>query len=59
MNVDQTKAAPSDWRTDTMECWHRLPNKAIFFTLLAAWLLLFQFCGNSILGYLHTASLFA
>ncbi len=29
-----------------------------FFTLLAAWLLLFQFWGNSILGYVHTSSLF-
>jgi exosortase len=36
-----------------------LPNKAFFFTLLAAWLLLFQFWGNSILGYVHTSSLFA
>lgn len=59
MNEIQTKAAPPDWRTDTMECWQRLPNKAFFFVLLAAWALLFQFWGNSILGYVHTPSLFA
>jgi exosortase len=59
MNEAQTKAAPPDWRTDTVECWHRLPNKAFFFALLAAWALLFQFLGNSILGYVHTSSLFA
>ncbi len=58
MNGNQTKAAPTDWRADTMECWQRLPNKSFFFALLAAWLLLFQFWGNSILGYVHTSSLF-
>lgn len=45
------------WR-DTADCWQRLPNKAFFFVLLAAWLALFQFLGNSILGYVHTPSLF-
>ena len=58
MNGHQTKAAPTDWRADTLDCWQRLPNKFFFFTLLAAWLLLFQFWGNSILGYVHTSSLF-
>jgi exosortase len=58
MNEAQTKAVPADWWTDTVECWRRLPNKSFFFALLAAWALLFQFWGNSILGYLHTRSLF-
>lgn len=58
MNEAQTKTAPPGWRTDTIECWQRLPNKVFFFTLLAAWMLLFQFLGNSILGYLNTPSLF-
>jgi exosortase len=44
---------------DTIESWHRLPNKTFFFLLLVAWLALFQFLGNSILGYVHTPSLFA
>jgi exosortase len=58
MNENQSKESPPDWRADTIECWHRLPNKAFFFALLAVWLLLFQFWGNSILGYVHTSSLF-
>jgi exosortase len=59
MNEDPTKAPPADWRADAVECWQRLPNKSFFFALLAAWMLLFQFWGNPILGYLHTSSLFA
>ena len=58
MNGDQTQTTPTDWWTDTRECWERLPNKGFFFALLAAWLVLFQFWGNSILGYVHTSSLF-
>jgi exosortase len=58
MNENQAKQPSPDWRTDTMDCWRRLPEKTFFFTLLAAWLALFQFWGNSILGYVHTASLF-
>jgi exosortase len=38
-------------------CWRQLPNKAFFFTLLAAWLLLFQFYGNGTLGYINSNSL--
>lgn len=40
------------------ECWNQLPNKALFFSLLAAWLLLFQFLGNATFGYIDTSSLF-
>lgn len=58
--ADNPKNEPekSLWQ-DTLECWQRLPNKAFFFALLAAWLALFQFWGNSILGYVHTSSLFS
>src|SRR5215831_18048741 len=48
-----------EFQTQLIEAWQRLPNKAFFFTLLAAWLLLFQFLGNPILGYIHSSSLFA
>ena len=58
MTENQTKTAPTDWRADTIGCWQRLPNKFFFFTLLAAWLVLFHFWGNSILGYVHTSSIF-
>jgi exosortase len=35
-----------------------LPNKLFFFSLLAAWLAMFQFLGNSAFGYSKTSSLF-
>ncbi len=38
--------------------WERLPNKGFFFMLLAAWLVVFQFFGNSQFGYIHSSSLF-
>jgi len=59
MNETPDNKPQQDWRADTVDCWHRLPNKGFFFALLAAWLALFQFLGNSILGYVHTPSLFA
>ncbi len=59
MNPREIKTDPIDWRTDTLACWRRLPNKFFFFILLTAWVALFQFWGNSILGYVHTSSLFA
>jgi exosortase len=58
MNGNQPIKTFEDFRKDTADCWQRLPNKAFFFILLAAWLALFQFLGNSILGYVHTSSLF-
>jgi exosortase len=39
------------------DCWQRLPNKGFFLLLLSAWLALFQFLGNSTLGYAPTRSL--
>jgi exosortase len=41
-----------------MACWHRVPNKRLFFVMLGAWGLLFQFLGNGTFGYLDTPSLF-
>jgi exosortase len=58
MNETLNREPQPNWWQDTVDCWHRLPNKAFFFALLAAWLLLFQFFGNSTLGYIHTSSLF-
>jgi exosortase len=59
MNENQDNEPPKNFRQDTADCWRRLPNKAFFFVLLAAWLALFQFFGNPILGYVHTPSLFS
>jgi exosortase len=39
-------------------CWHRLPYKGIFFTLLALWAAVFHFYGNSVLGFADTPSIF-
>jgi exosortase len=58
MNGSQPINNVNDFWRDTADCWQRLPNKTFFFVLLAAWLALFQFLGNSILGYVHTPSLF-
>jgi exosortase len=58
MNENQTDIThPNAWQ-DTIGCWHRLPNKGFFFALLAAWVALFQFLGNSTFGYLNSPSIF-
>jgi len=59
MNGNPENQSQKNYWQDTVECWHRLPNKFFFFGLLIAWLVLFQFFGNSILGYIHSSSLFA
>ena len=59
MNENPDNKPPKNFLQDTADCWRRLPNKAFFFVLLAAWLALFQYFGNSILGYVHTPSLFS
>jgi exosortase len=38
--------------------WDGLPDKGLFFALLVAWLAVFHFFGNSLLGYIHSSSLF-
>ncbi len=48
-----------EFQTELIAFWRQLPNKAFFFSLLGAWLALFHFRGNSILGYINTSSLFA
>ena len=58
MNGNESIKTFGDFWQDTVKCWERLPNKGFFFILLAAWLAIFQFLGNSILGYVHTPSLF-
>ena len=59
MNETPNSESRLNWWQDTVDCWHRLPNKAFFFALLTAWALLFQYWGNSILGYVRTPSLFS
>jgi len=59
MNENPDNESQVNYWQDTVDCWQRLPNKAFFFVLLAAWLALFQFFGSAILGYVHTPSLFS
>ncbi len=46
-----------EFRLEFLDFWKKLPNKALFFILLAAWVGLFQFFGNSTFGYVPTPSL--
>jgi exosortase len=46
-----------DFQSELVAAWRQLPNKRFFFILLACWLALFQFLGNSTFGYLDTHSL--
>ncbi|MCF7708706.1 MAG: exosortase/archaeosortase family protein [Verrucomicrobia bacterium] len=52
------KDRKSSFLDELKDYWQRLPNKGIFFGLLSAWILLFQFLGNSTFGYVDTPSLF-
>jgi exosortase len=59
--MNDTKTVPAnhpDLLEEIHDCWRRLPSKAFFFTLLTAWLVLFQFFGNPNMGYIHSPSLF-
>jgi exosortase len=57
MEKDTANGILEDFRIQFLECWQRLPNKGFFFVLLIAWLALFQFVGNSTVGYIKTPSL--
>jgi len=48
----------SSFSDEVRAFWRQLPNKAVFFPLLIAWLALFHFLGNSTFGYVETGSLF-
>jgi exosortase len=57
MEKQPTAGILEEFRIEFLDCWQRLPNKAFFFILAAAWLALFHFLGNSTLGYVRTPSL--
>jgi exosortase len=63
MTINVQSVSPSnvgileEFRLEFREIWDRLPNKNLFFILLAAWVLMFQFLGNSTLGFINTPSL--
>ncbi len=47
----------TEFKKEFAAVWPRITNKPFFFALLAAWLLLFHFIGNSSFGYYKTPSL--
>jgi exosortase len=57
MDNRSENGALEEFRIELLECWHRLPNKGFFLGLVAIWLALFHFVGNSTLGYVSTPSL--
>ena len=58
MEQQATNGLLEEFRLEFVNCWERLPNKLPFLVLFAAWVGLFQFLGNSTLGYVRTTSLF-
>lgn len=56
--TDKPEHPLPEFRREFLEAWRLMPDKGIFLGLLAAWLALFHFLGNSTLGYTHTTSLF-
>lgn len=58
MQSEPANGVLEDFRIEFLECCQQLPNKGFLLVLLAAWLALFQFFGNSTLGYVSTHSLF-
>ncbi len=63
MTTEASKTNPGGWaafREEFQACWRAWPDKGLFFLLLAAWVALFHFWGNPVLGYMQTrtASLF-
>jgi exosortase len=53
------KTGLEEFREELPQVWARIPDKGLFFGLLALWLLIFQFFGNATYGYIDTPSLFA
>ena len=57
MPETETQSIGNDFRQELRDAWRRLPDKPLFFGLLAAWLALFHFLGNPNFGYVDTPSL--
>ena len=58
MDHQPTAVADGGGNDSFVSCWQRLPDKGLFLVLLAAWLAMFYFVGNSTFGYVDTPSLF-
>ena len=60
MTVESTDrpTALEEIRRDLPIVWKNIPYKGVFVSLLTAWVLLFEYFGNSTFGYINTHSLF-
>src|SRR5687768_8061208 len=58
VSTQSLPAQPASKAPDLAECWRRIPHKGAFGLLLACWVSLFHWLGNSTFGYKETASLF-
>lgn len=58
MNHARTAPDFQGFSEELRHYWRMIPHKSLFFPVLIAWLLLFQFLGNSTFGYIDTPSLF-
>ncbi len=58
MDNQTTAVAENSGNDSFAACWQRLPDKGLFLVLLAAWLAMFHFVGNSTFGYVDSPSLF-
>ncbi len=56
-SVEATEEAPP-FQEEFLDCWRRVPDKALFFGLAIPWLILFHFLGNANLGYVSSPSLY-
>src|SRR2546423_3069283 len=57
MEKPQNTGILEEFRLEFLDSWRRLPNKGFFLVLFVAWLAVFQFVGNSTLGFIKTPSL--
>lgn len=51
-------AASVPQRAGSVDRWRQVPNRGVLLGLLAGWIVLFQFLGNSTLGYVSSPSMF-
>jgi exosortase len=58
MDTPTSNGVLEEFRLEFSRCWSELPHKSAFFVLTGFWVVLFQFLGNSTLGYANTPSLF-
>ena len=52
------EGSPPPFQEEFLGYWRKVPDKGLFLGLAVPWLLLFQFLGNSTLGYGASASLY-